>query len=260
MSWNVKNFDLYNWSHNKDTRTEMMKLIETENPDVLCLQEFYNQDQGDFMNLDQIKNELGYPYYYFSSSVTLRNNDHWGIATFSKYPIDGSGVIEFENSISNKAIYTDVRFPAATVRVFNTHLQSVYFDELDYQYLEEVEDIIPDVKSSKRIFGKLLNAYSKRAEQARLLKSKMNESDLPVILCGDFNDTPVSWSYETLSKGLQDSFKKRGKFFGRTYSGGIPLLRIDYVLLDTSFKVVSHRVIHKKLSDHFAVVCAFDWK
>src|SRR3954469_7259102 len=64
MTWNVKNFDLYNWNQNEKTREQMMALIQKENPDVLCMQEFYSNNQL-FKNIAFISDSLGYKYYYF---------------------------------------------------------------------------------------------------------------------------------------------------------------------------------------------------
>ena len=70
MTWNVKCFDLYNWNKNLETREQMMALIKKENADVLCLQEFYTNNQF-FHNLEYIRDTLGYPYVYFFPSVCL---------------------------------------------------------------------------------------------------------------------------------------------------------------------------------------------
>ena len=59
LSWNVKNFDLYNWNKNTETREQMMALIQRENADILCLQEFYTNNQL-FPNMEYLRDTLGY--------------------------------------------------------------------------------------------------------------------------------------------------------------------------------------------------------
>src|SRR5436190_5427326 len=48
MSFNVRVFDLYNWSHNKATRDAIFALFRRENADILCLQEFFTSPDRRF--------------------------------------------------------------------------------------------------------------------------------------------------------------------------------------------------------------------
>ena len=100
MSWNVKNFDLYNWSKNTETRGQMMALIKKEKADVLCLQEFYTNNQL-FHNLEYLRDSLGYPYVYFFPSVDLHKfpksklqSTLWKRESCIKY----GGLLRFQNS------------------------------------------------------------------------------------------------------------------------------------------------------------------
>ena len=85
----------------------------------------------------------------------------------------------------------------------------------------------------------------------------MNNSPYKVIVCGDFNDTPQSYTYNLLSENLNDSFKTKGVGFGTTYAGSIPALRIDYILTHEKIKVQSHKILKENYSDHFPVICKF---
>ena len=97
-------------------------------------------------------------------------------------------------------------------------------------------------------------AATRRAAQAEKVAAHMARSPHPVILCGDLNDTPVSYVYQVLSKKLQDSFCERGFGFDFTYAGKIPGLRIDYVLPDETFQILEHQVPALELSDHYPVL------
>ena len=68
-----------------------------------------------------------------------------------------------------------------------------------------------------------------RAKQAKDIASLVNATETPVILCGDFNDTPGTFTYETLKGNLQDGFLSAGEGYGATYRGLHNLLRIDYL-------------------------------
>ena len=98
------------------------------------------------------------------------------------------------------------------------------------------------------------SSYKKRAEEARVIKEHMQSSLYPIILCGDFNDTPLSYAYNTISENLKDAFKESGKGIGQSFVK-LPALRIDYILHNESFKSYNYTKHKQKLSDHYAVSC-----
>ncbi len=274
MTWNVKAFDLYNWSHNTETRSKMMALIRKENPDVLCLQEFYTNTEV-FQNLAFIRDSLGYSYCYFPPAVELvrgpvpaKQKKHWpnrfldqqwGVATFSKFPITDTGRVDFGKTLSNNCIYTDLQIKEKTVRLYNVHFQSIHLGDEDYSALEELEDAKKAPWPSLRsIMKKMKLAYTKRSLQANAVAESMAGYQGPKIVCGDFNDVPVSYTYHTVSADLKDAFVEAGKGFSPTFSNKFSIFRIDYTLLDPAFKVNSYRVVRKELSDHYPVITTFD--
>ena len=82
-----------------------------------------------------------------------------------------------------------------------------------------------------------------RAEQADTLAALVAASPYPVIVCGDFNDTPVSYTYRTVARKLNDSFRKVGRGYSHTYRGFFDMLRIDYVLFSDEFEALSYEVV-----------------
>ena len=273
MTWNVKCFDLYNWNKNLETREQMMALIKKENADVLCLQEFYTNNQF-FHNLEYIRDTLGYPYVYFFPSVDLHKlpksklqqtlwkkgelHQQWGVATFSKFPIVDSGRVDFKNSFTNDCIYSDIKIKNEIVRVFNVHFQSIHLGYDDYATLDSLkENQSANWLSLKNIMRKMKRAYTKRSEQANAVAESMNNFSGQKILCGDFNDVPVSYTY-TVAKGtMLDAFVEKSKGFGTTYANPLSIFRIDYTLFDERIKINSYRTIRKELSDHYPVTTTF---
>lgn len=257
MSYNVRNFDLYNWSNNMESRNKMMDLIGREQPDVLCMQEFYTENEGEFSNLEQISNEYDYPHHDFRKTHSARGTDHWGIATFSKHPIVNKGVVDYQNSSHHLAVYSDIVIEGDTVRVYNTHLQSNHFGEQDHMFMEKfrVDKDATDVRSFWSIFTKLIHGHKKRKGQVWRLRKSMDKSPHPLILCGDFNDTPISFTYQYLSEGLKDPFQIAGTGFGQTFRGPLPLLRIDFILVGPAFTVKDYNILPHNHSDHHPVRC-----
>src|ERR1700741_1695358 len=109
MSYNSMLFDLYDWTKNEQSRNIILTGLAEENPDILCLQEFYtSEEKGDFNNIDTLTRLLSTKNSHVEYTITLRDFDHWGIATFTKYPIIKKGKIEFNTRSNNICIYTDV--------------------------------------------------------------------------------------------------------------------------------------------------------
>lgn len=262
LTMNVRNFDLYNWSMNKKTRDNILKTINGADADIVCLQEFFNttDPNHDFVTLDTIMKFKRKFTSHVEYTSTVKGTEHWGISTFSIHPIVGKGKITFENNSNNICIYTDLKIHKDTFRIYNLHLASLKFAKEDYQYIEKVQGRIDkdDVNGGKSLIKKLNNAFVSRSMQSQKVKAHMDQSPFPIILCGDFNDTPTSFAYKNLSEGLQDSFKKKGNGFGSTYNGILPFLRIDYVFADRSIKILKHEVIRNNLSDHFPICVSLE--
>ncbi len=104
MSYNVRLFDLYNWKENKQMKQNIIKMIQSEDPDVICFQEYYFNSSNDFITRDMIIKELKMPYYYESFSDESKGSSYFGIATFSKFPIINKGNLQFNNDHSNQCI------------------------------------------------------------------------------------------------------------------------------------------------------------
>ncbi len=256
MQYNVKVFDLYNWTHNMETRTKMFNLINAESPDVMCFQEFFSRDSSKFDNLDSIVNMQKAKFVHVEYTTEARLHQHFGIATFSSYPIISKGKIDFGYKSNNICIYTDIKYGDDTARIYNMHLQSIAFALNDYKYIEELEKDMEkeDLEQSKNILRRLKIAFVKRAKQADLISASIANCRYPIILCGDFNDTPASYTYHSISSNLKDAFVESGNGLGRSYVGKFPSFRIDYILHSNKFKAYNFKTIREELSDHYPVV------
>ena len=109
----------------------------------------------------------------------------------------------------------------------------------------------------KSITSSLKNGFIRRASQSQILKSNLDSSPYPVIVAGDFNDTPVSYSYRKIRKGLFDSFVTSGYGAGFTYKGKYPPNRIDYILYDNNLECREFNIIKVKYSDHYPIIAYF---
>jgi endonuclease/exonuclease/phosphatase family metal-dependent hydrolase len=259
MSYNVRLFDLYNWSNNTTTRDNMINFIAEKDPDIFCFQEYFDADDDYFPVKKPLLEKVSAKYVHEDFFTTKANGSmRFGIATYSRFPIVNKGSLYFSDSISmgNYAIYTDILFQSDTIRIYNTHLSSLHFSVEDYKLVDNELEPQTDIKIGfKQIARKLRDAYIKRAEQVEILVKHIDESPHQVVLCGDFNDTPVSYTYRTVKKKLKDSFCEAGKGLGNTYIAKFLRFRIDYIFHSENLEASNFRVIKQTFTDHYPIIC-----
>ena len=259
MSWNVEHFDILEHKNHPEKKQQMLQLINDYQPDIACYQEMVGSDKNaKAINYipDIIQGEGFTDYHYsFNPKLDFDGNHHFGIIIFSKYPIINKQTISFyPNDYNSIFQYADIVKGKDTVRVFNIHLQSLKFSATNLEYIEK-PDITADedLKKSKSLISKLKTGFLKRKKQAERIREELDKSPYPVIVCGDFNDVPNSYSYNTIGQGLKNTFKEKGSGIGRTFSGISPTLRIDNIFAADRFTVKQFLRIPKKLSDHFPI-------
>jgi len=231
----------------------LFDFLRDKNADIICLQEYKFRWWDKTFNENAIKKKLeNTPYYH----KELRDDD-FGLATFSKYPIIHKELVYHDRSI-NICMCSDIVMGADTVRVYNVHLKSVGFQSEEKDLLENVvnRELGKTVNTVSSIFLHLKKSSLKRADQVMILMSHINQSPYPVIICGDFNDTPVSHSYQKVRGNRKDAFVKAGSGRSATFNikRVIPL-RIDYIMYSDVFKAYSYESPRVYLSDHFPVMC-----
>ena len=178
-----------------------------------------------------------------------------GSILFSKYPIIDSGKIKFPGNFAESLIYADIVKGKDTIRVFTTHLQSFQFSETDYANIEKLKD--PDaeaLEASENIYSKMKLAFTRRTEQADMVRKTIDKSPYPSFVCGDFNDVPNSYTYFKIRGGLQDAFLATSFGIGKSYNALAPTLRIDYIMPDNNFNVTQFDMVDEGLSDHHMLV------
>lgn len=255
MTYNVHFFRNFDGPASSDVKSLMLQLIKNDRPDVICFQEYFTRSKGNYNTRDSIFRILHSRHYFFHQADSNKS-EGYGLAIFSRYPITDTQYIPLNNERNNVngAISADIQLDNKIVRVFCIQLQSIKFDPEDYKILEQVKsDKTPDMKFTRMVSHKLKWAFIKRSAQARLVAQKIAASPYPVIVCGDFNDPPVSFALHTISKNLQNCFAQQGMGFARTYNGSFPNFQIDYILCSPVFGIQNYHIIEKELSDHFAV-------
>ncbi|MCW3462307.1 endonuclease/exonuclease/phosphatase family protein [Chitinophaga nivalis] len=257
MSYNVSQFGLYRERDSKYNRLAMFALIKKQELDIACFQDFYTSEKkNDFNNREDISREMKLPYRFFSSDFNRNGMQHWGSIIYSRYPIIAADKVKMSvGPRSESLIYADIVKGTDTIRIVNMHLESYRFNAKDYNAIQKIKNQEDTgLVATKSIVQKMREAYIRRSQQADIVGGFIKQSPYPVIVCGDFNDTPASYTYFTIKGDLQDAFLQKGLGIGRTFNGLAPTLRIDYVFASADFKINSFRKIISDLSDHYPVI------
>lgn len=218
--------------------------------DIACFQE-YSPNQ-------QIENQ------YNNKVVKLTNFSEdraVGLAIFTKYPI-----VKQYSKIWNRVaapningfICADVVYGNDTVRIVNTHLWSMgvrinkAFDAFKQGEIKRFFFEISDTMT------RLKEGFNARDKQVAEVESYVVGSKYPVIICGDFNETPFSYTYGKLSLNFRNAFEEAGQGLGFTLNRHPYCVRIDQQFFSSDWQVQSCKTIPSiNFSDHFPVMAQY---
>lgn len=237
LSYNVRLFNAYEKDPDTDAVQMISEILAEQDPDVVCIQEYYKPNKIDFS---------GYPYKYIHFKSARAKLGH---AYFSKYPLINTGAFDFDDTYNN-TLFADVLKGNDTIRVYNVHLQSM--------------GIIPRVRflqktDNEKLRKRISSAFTKQQSQIQAILKHQNNTNNRIIVCGDFNNTPFSYSYRMLTNDMQDAFRERGNGLGTTFEFDKFPMRIDYILASKELDLLSFETINKTFSDHRAVKVMIGW-
>lgn len=248
MSYNVRSF--YDAESGRSSVDSVLMLIDREEPDIICLQEFnarLAERSASFSLLDE---------KYERATYGLKPDDPYAreapLAVLSKYRILRSGVVLTPKS----SVWVDLLLDEDTVRVFNNHLHSTAINASDNEFITSHRYLSDTARETKirSIVTRLRENSVLRAAQVDSIAEVKAATTTPILVFGDFNDTPMSYVYRVMSDDLQDAFSESGSGYSHTYRGFFNTLRIDYVLASKDFEVLSYETLPVEYSDHHPVV------
>lgn len=247
MTYNVRSF--YGEDGNSSV-CDVLRLIHDEDPDIVCLQEF-NARLADGCEQFGLLDET-YESARFGRTQAPDSLLGAPMVILSKYRILRSGVVLTPST----SVWADVAMGEDTVRIFNNHLRSTAINASDNDYITNrrfLSDTAREVKI-RSIVDRYRENSVLRAAQVDSIAQAATASQGRRIVCGDFNDTPMSYVYRTMARGMNDAFSECGSGYSHTYRGFFNTLRIDYVLSSDGFETLSYAVLPVDYSDHHPVV------
>ncbi len=264
MTWNVHGMDIFTNRNDGGYVDKIYELIKWEDADIVCLPEFPAK-KHDSVELkpyaETIMENNGYKDYRYQFDNTLGTTIYFGTSVFSKYPLQNFKAHQIAEFIY--LLQSDVQLPEGQmVRMFFVHLNTFGLSDMDKAYIEQVRknqtDIRSDLGRSKTFIGKFNYAFKQRALEADSARKIIDKSPFPVLICGDFNDMPGSYTYMTMRGNLSDAFLEKGKGIGRSYNQILPVIRIDHVFYDpTALEAIGYKSNYTSLSDHNPILVNF---
>ena len=242
-SYNVHAFSQLD---NNESLYQIASGLEQEKIDILAMQEF-SVPNG--ITLDDVFKEFAFlPYRYIPKGETGNKS----LAVFSKYPILNGKLTEF-SATNNNFLWCDLSVNDKTIRLFNAHLQTTgYSQSSDYILLLKNSSLTDSatIDIAKTLTNRFLCNKKRRIAQATQLANIIDTTKTDALVCGDFNDIPLSDVYQIFSNRLNDGFKQAGNGYAYSYRVFMHTMRIDYIFNSKGLKSVSFYYPSWTYSDH----------
>ena len=153
-------------------------------------------------------------------------------------------------------MWADIAIHRDTLRIYNNHLQTTQVNEQDKAYWGTGQ-VLSDSTREERfrdILGKLGRNFKVRADQVDSVSQIIHDGTPRVVVCGDFNDTPMSYTYRKMRENFDDAFCEKGRGVIATYRGLLGVFRIDYLFLSDDLVTLHYNAEQIRWSDHNPVV------
>lgn len=254
LTYNVQGFPKERDKNSKER--PILDYISETDADIVCLQEYLVSKTGQsiFSQQDVNRKLSMYPYRSVTGLESSGKYHILGLACFSKYPIEDTHEVVFESSYNGAAVYT-INIEGKRYTVANVHLESnsiMAEDKKLYSDFLQNTDSVKLETVTTNIRNRLSSAYRMRAKQVNQVKDYIKtQGTQGTIICGDFNDTPISYAYNQMKKGLQDAYVSTSFGPGITYNEYLFLFRIDYIMHSDNFKAYQTKVDKIDHSDHY---------
>lgn len=262
LTYNVRGF---NWLTGREARNNpMIDYIANSNADIICLQEFIvssdNANKTGLITEKEFNKIMShYPYRSIIRLGEKKSKNLYGLAVYSKYPIQKAGEIPIDSPYNGAAIY-ELKIGKKIVTLVNNHLESnritaedkvLYGKFIKTDEKGKMLDVV-----SQNIQERLGTAYRVREYQANIISQYIQKRDslsFGTIVCGDFNDVPNSFTYHQIKGNMIDAYANTGFGPGITFHENHFWFRIDFIFHSLGFQSYNCTVDKVKYSDHYPV-------
>ncbi|MCE2495285.1 MAG: endonuclease/exonuclease/phosphatase family protein [Flavobacteriales bacterium] len=249
LSLNSRHFDQSYWGPDYDLLGTIDSFFRAEQAHVIALQEFNKGRKVDLL----------------ASQEYSRLNGKSNLALFTNLPVVRTDSEVFPKHINygaNGFQWADLLYGGDTLRVYNCHVSSNQLEHSQVELIEKVEEITTEKINTRfgAMYKLLKTGFLYREKQIEVLKTHIDGSPYPVLVVGDFNDTPLSSAYREMARELVDGYREHGRGWGKTYRKSLIPLRIDYHFHDPMLRTQFVGVRKVDISDHYPLVGHYTWE
>lgn len=256
LSYNIMAFD---GASKKNGHNAILDYLKQSRADILCLQEYQVQKSETYLTQQDVEEALtDYPYHNIQVVGSQRGYSN-RMACFSKYPILSARRVEYRSAYNGSVVY-ELLMEGDTVMVINNHLESNRLtkdDKVIYESMLTVPEAQKVKSGARLLIGKLAEASVIRSAQADSVAKIIQSSPHPyIIVCGDFNDTAISYTHRVIGQGLDDAFTHSGRGPGISFNQNHFYFRIDHILTSRNLQSYNCTVDDSIAeSDHYPIWC-----
>lgn len=252
LSYNIMGFEA-DHPDTPDNPNRILNYLRDSDADIICLQEYITGGRLKQSHIDKVLSKYPYKRYH---RVGKGSN---GLACYSRYPILSAERVGYDSEFNGSVAYT-IRKDNDTLMVINNHLESnklTIDDRETYVKMIKSPESTDVKKGSRLLLTKLAEATSIRSTQAdsvaHIIKNRPHQS---LIVCGDFNTSPISYAHHTIADGLTDAFVESGFGLGISYHRNGFYFRIDHILVSPDLQTYRCTVDNSiSNSDHYPIWC-----
>lgn len=259
LSFNVWNF--HNENLDSDEEHPSLAYIRESEADIVCMQESctHRISSKDLKRLYDI-----YPYREEMKPTSEDGSRGNYIAVWSRHPIVSTERIQYPSDAGTAGtMLCRINFDGDTISVFNNHFENCHIsveERQNYKSLVHGKMERENMRhESKLLLECLAESAACRCQQVdSVVKAIKREKEQghAIILCGDFNDNPISYSHYAINKELTDCFRERGRGIGLSYTKNNFYVRIDNIFCSPHFHPLACEVDRSATaSDHYPIVC-----
>ena len=258
LSYNVMGFA--GLEKNKNGKNSILEYLQNSKADIICLQEYSESTNNKYITRKDILAALKkYPYFKIHAIGEKGSNNK--LAIFSKFPILSSEPITYKSSYNGSVAYI-LTIHDDKYFLINNHLESnkmTKTDKVAYKKILNLENSKDKLLAdSKGLAHKIIEASQLRKKQVEIVDHYIENSNYAnIIVCGDFNDSPLSYTNRLLEKRLTNAFIQAGFGLGISYNQNKFYFRIDNILISKNLKAYHCEVDQSiKTSDHYPIWCS----
>ncbi len=251
LSYNVMGFNFE--KHSATEPNSILKYIKGSDADIVCLQEAALSKKGSkYVSMEVLRSYLSeYKYVHHGQAQGDKGSS---LMLLSKYPILSAQAVDYNSAFNGSMAYT-LRIDDENVLLINNHLESFRLTMDDgREYLKLARE--GDATSLRsKMTAKLGPAYVRRAKQIEKVKAYIEHAEEQrILVCGDFNDTPISYATQSMRTMLKDAYVHSGYGPGITFDRGAFIVRIDHIFVSPNYEVYNAKVDASiKSSDHYPI-------